>query len=118
MNLNQFIVGFSVVAALAMPVPPAVQEQQQQKKQHTRYKLIDLGTFDGPQSYVGGGGNGTSLVLNNQGMLIGSADTSAPDPYSPFCFNDECFVSHAFQWKNGVMTDLGVLPGGASSAST
>jgi len=118
MNLNQFIVGFSVVAALAMPVPPAAQEQQQQKKQHTRYKLIDLGTFDGPQSYVGGGGNGTSLVLNNQGTLTGSADTSAPDPYSPFCFNDDCFVSHSFQWRNGVMSDLGVLPGGASSAST
>jgi probable HAF family extracellular repeat protein len=120
MNRNQFIVGLSLVAALAMPVPPAAQEQQHQhqKKEHTRYKLIDLGTFGGPQSYVTGDGSGTSLVLNNQGTLTGSADTSTPDPYSPSCFNEDCFVSHAFQWKNSVMSDLGALPGGASSAST
>ncbi len=118
MNLKAFIVGFSLVAALAMPVPPAAQKLQQQKKQHTLYKLIDLDAFDGPQSYVTGDGNGTSRVLNNQGTLTGSADTSKPDPNPNFCFNDDCFVSHAFQWKNGVMADLGVLPGGASSASS
>jgi len=49
--------------------------------------------------------------------MTGSADTPVSDPYPDFCFDDDCFVSHAVQWRNGVRTDLGALPGGASSAS-
>jgi probable HAF family extracellular repeat protein len=41
---------------------------------------------------------------------------SSPDPHAPnFCFDLDCFVAHAFKWKNGVRTDLGLLPGGTSS---
>jgi probable HAF family extracellular repeat protein len=29
----------------------------------------------------------------------------------------DCFVTHAFQFRNGIKTDLGMLPGGASSAA-
>lgn len=43
--------------------------------------------------------------------------TLSKDPFPGFCFNEDCFVSHTFEWKNGVKTDLGALPGGASSAS-
>ena len=39
------------------------------------------------------------------------ADTSTPDP---LCFLD-CYVTHAFQWQNGVTTDRGVLAGGPIS---
>ena len=38
-----------------------------------------------------------------------------PDPFPDFCWAEDCFVTHAFQWKNGATQDLGVLPGGASS---
>jgi uncharacterized membrane protein len=48
---------------------------------------------------------------------VGWADTSTPDPYPAFCFNPDCFVSHAFRWQKGVMTDLEALPGGASSSA-
>jgi hypothetical protein len=41
---------------------------------------------------------------------VGGADTSIPDPYFPNCLID-CFVTHAFDWHNGVLTDLGALPG-------
>ncbi len=102
------ITAMTLFAALATPARLAAQ--------HHHYKLIDLGTFGGPQSYVN-----TFLpqnpVLNNRGTVAGWADTSTPDPFPAFCFNPDCFVSHTFQWQNGVMTDLGVLPGGASSAS-
>src|SRR4029077_15640603 len=39
-----------------------------------------------------------------------------PDPYAPDCFDfGTCFVQHAWKWHDGVLTDLGVLPGGYSS---
>lgn len=104
-------------AALAIPVRIAGQEQGQG---HHHYKLVDLGTFGGPQSSVFLPDDNFAPILNNQGTVVGSADTSTPDPFPSFCFNPiffDCFVSHAFQWQDGVMTDLGALPGGASSAS-
>jgi len=74
--------------------------------QRTRYKLIDLGTFGGPNSYFTFIG---ARSLNNHGMATGGADTAtAVNP--PFCFND-CFLQHTFLLQNGVLTDLGGLPG-------
>ncbi len=106
-----------LLAALATRVGIAAQEQQQeQKKEHTRYKLIDLGTFGGPTSYFSTSGFGTQ-VLSNPAVVTGSADTSAPDPYAPNCFNPDCFLTHAFRWHEGVLADLGALPGTNSSAA-
>jgi probable HAF family extracellular repeat protein len=101
----------ALLFALAMPVGMAAQDNQEQKHQHRKYKLVDLGTFGGPASYFL---IGFADSLNNQGTAAGWADTSTPDPYPAFCFNPDCFVSHAFQGQEGV-TDLGVLPGGSSS---
>jgi probable HAF family extracellular repeat protein len=111
------ITAMTLFAALAIAVRLrlAAQEQpavQGADAQHTRYKLIDLGTFGGPASYFSNGFDG---ILNDQGTAVGWADTSTPDPYPAFCFNPDCFVSHAFQSRNGGLTDLGTLPGGASS---
>jgi probable HAF family extracellular repeat protein len=108
------ITAMTLFAALAMPVWTATQNNSSKdhKSKHHTYKFIDLGTFGGPASYFPNGFDG---FLNNQGTAAGWADTSTTDPYSPFCANADCFVSHAFQSQNGVLTDLGVLPGGASS---
>ncbi len=85
--------------------------------QQPRYKLIDMGTFGGPQSYLNNGNDGqnSATVLNSRGTLAGWADTPTPDPFPSFCFDDDCFVSHAFQWHAGVRTDLGALTDGMSS---
>jgi probable HAF family extracellular repeat protein len=73
---------------------------------HLRYRLIDLGTFGGP--------NSSETVefpyINNRGMVVGFADTDIPDPFNP-----GGFIPHAFRWKHGVLTDLGTLPGGHGS---
>ena len=98
----KFAVG---IVLLAAPVRLAAQ-------QHHHYKLIDLGTLGGPASYFLNGSDG---ILNNQGTAVSWSDTSTPDPFPAFCFNPDCFVSHAFQSRNGVRTDLRTLPGGASS---
>lgn len=94
---------------------------------HHHYKLIDMGTFGGPQSYapVSSPFNSTGLELNNSGVLVGFADTSIPDPIIPLdppgmslCFNFDCDVAYTFQWQSGVMSDLGSLRRGWSSAPT
>jgi probable HAF family extracellular repeat protein len=97
----------AVMTFAAAPAIPSLLLAQQ-----PRYRLIDLGTLGGPQSYVNDGNSGTTSVtiLNNKGKLVGWADTSAQDPFSPaFCFTEDCFVSHGFQWQDGVRTDLGAL---------
>jgi probable HAF family extracellular repeat protein len=112
------IVAATLFAAMAMPVGVLAQGNavQEQSAAHHHYKLVDLGTFGGPLSTVFLAEDNYNPILNNRGTVAGLGDTSAPDPFPAFCFFD-CFVSHAFQWQKGVTTDLGALPGGASSAS-
>jgi probable HAF family extracellular repeat protein len=102
----------TLLAALAMPVGMAAQDNpsQDQKSKHHRYKLIDIGTFGGPNSFVP-----TSFlnelgnrVISNQGTVAGVGDTSMADP---LCFFDDCLYPNAFQWQSGVLTNLGTLPG-------
>jgi len=73
---------------------------------HLRYRLIDLGTLGGPNS-------AETLefpFINNTGMVVGFSDTATPDPFNP-----GGFIPHAFQWQEGILTDLGTLPGGFGS---
>src|SRR5678816_2632513 len=85
-----------IVSSLALPL--ATHADQQQKNEHSRYKLIDLGTFGGPSSGII---SFNEQMINNQGTAIGVADTPVPDPFDPNCFAASCFVQHAFQWKHG-----------------
>jgi probable HAF family extracellular repeat protein len=104
------LVTFNVVVlflVLSLPLQLAAQ--------HTRYKLIDIGTFGGPASYFTDPGiGGVSNVLNNQGMLAGKAELATPDPNNGNC-PPACFITHVFRWDKGVLTDLGILPGGDDS---
>ena len=84
--------------------------------QKPRYRLVDIGTLGGPHSYGEINGNGIPL-LNNSGVLGSFADTAIPDPNAPNCAVPDCFLAHAFQWKDGVITDLGALPGVNFSAA-
>jgi probable HAF family extracellular repeat protein len=109
----KWFTAITFLAALAIPLLVAAQGNPKEKSAgHHHYKLIDMGTFGGPASYFANGFDG---ILNNQGTAVGWADTPMPDPFPAFCFNPDCSVSHAFVWQNGLPTDLGALPGGASS---
>jgi probable HAF family extracellular repeat protein len=96
----------SLLAALAMPVWTEAQDNpsQEHRSRHHQYKLIDLGTFGGPASFV----PGQEVSINSRGTAIMQGDTPAADPFYPNCFQD-CFVNHAGAWHDGVLTDLGVL---------
>jgi len=80
-------------------------------RRHVRYRLVDLGTFGGPNS-----SDFASPIMNNQGGITGGADTADSDPNAPNCYNPDCFVTHAYIWRKSVLTDLGGLPGGFGSA--
>ncbi len=99
---------FAATALIATPSQLAAQDQQHPKK-YPHYKLIDIGTFGGPNDIV----NGPNVpILSRNGTYGGEAELSIPDPYAPnFCQDGDCLVQHAQKWRNGTLTDLGTLPG-------
>jgi hypothetical protein len=106
----------TAIVLVAMAIPVSLAAQQHHSK-HQKYKLIDLGTFGGPVSYIANdpsGGGGASGILSPSGSVVGAADTSIPDPNYPntclVCPLDP-LIFHAFRWQDGVLTDLGALPG-------
>jgi probable HAF family extracellular repeat protein len=112
------LVGVVLFTILGLPVQLAAQEtQDHHQHHHHHYKLVDNGTFGGPQSYVFDGyGFFAPKVLTNHGLLAGAADTSEPDPFPNACFNPDCFVAHAFRTEeDGNLSDLGALPGDGTS---
>jgi len=115
-NFATVLTGVTLFAALAIPAQLIAQEQsglQITQKHHTRYKVVFVGTFGGPNSHFERDGQ---HILNNDGSFIGWADDSLPDPFAPDgCWDGDCFVARAFLWKNGEMADLGSLAPGFSS---
>jgi probable HAF family extracellular repeat protein len=112
------------IAALTVPVFAAAQVQQAAKegKEHHHYKLIDMGTFGGPASFINDGQsfiNGARGV-NERGVTWGGSATSTPAlaTSNPFvCGSIDRpvpFIIHAFRWKNGTVMDLGALPGNSN----
>jgi probable HAF family extracellular repeat protein len=103
------ITAVALVVALAIPVSLAAQEHP---TKHHQYDLIDIGTLGGPNVFFNWSGNPNTLLGSNA-TVTGGADTSIVDP---ICWNNpDCFLMHGFKWQEGVMTDLGALPGGTGN---
>lgn len=101
----------AALIALLLPWQPAAAASAT----HHHYKLVVVEPPGGPNSYV----QGPNLqVLNNRGAFAAFANTAAPNPNAncviPSYFND-CFVEHPVIWQDGLLIDLGVLPGGANA---
>jgi probable HAF family extracellular repeat protein len=105
----------TLFAALALPIVSSAQEAKIQKKEHHHYKLVVVEPLGGPNSYLSGP---NFQILNNRGAFAAIADTSTSNPnancFIPFNLPD-CFVQHSVVLHNGVLTELGVLPGGANA---
>ena len=82
--------------ARLVPTPP----------DYPRYRLVDLGTLGGPNSSQVFPG----VTLNNQGEVIAQASTDTLDPY-PFTIADEFIWHGILSNANGIVRDLGALPG-------
>jgi len=100
----------SVVSLLMLGTVPARATATAQDT--PRYIAIDLGTLGGPDSAPDDPG----VSITESGIVVGSADTTALDPFpgDPGCLSSPCHVNDAFEWRNGVMTDLGALHGYSS----
>ena len=116
------IIALVLFAALAIPAQLAAQDNQRHKHHH--YKLVEhrdvSRSFHLQQAITSNGSAVTEFqqILNNQGTLVGGADTSLVNPYgcfNPFNQSNLCYVQHAFVWQNGKLTDLGTLPEGSAS---
>lgn len=109
------LMGVAALAALAI----TIQASAQDKPHHPQYKLMQAGTFGGPDSLGGLSGPAGSALnfFNSQGATVGTAATNTADPFSPNCFFD-CFVDHALRFENGTLTDLGALPGNSGNNSS
>jgi len=112
-NFSSLIASLALCAALALPLVLSAQEQQEQKKEHHHYKVVDLGTLGGPNSFLNEEGDPVypaAHALNRSGAVAAIGDTSTPDPFNPFCYGSDCDTIHVFSSKNGVQTDMGTLP--------
>ena len=98
-------IDLSISSQLAAQAAQESSEKIRHDRHHISYRLVDLGTFGGPNSAE----TEEFPFINNAGMVVGFADTSIPDP------NPEGFVFHPFRWSGGPLIDLGSLPGGANS---
>jgi probable HAF family extracellular repeat protein len=111
--VSQWVLFSAVAVPLGLAAQAAVGQNAAPQRHH--YKLIDLGTLGGPLSSTS---DPPARGVNNRGAVVGGADTSTPNPNASnpclFC-NPDPFLSHAFQWQRGHLTDLGALPGANSS---
>ena len=108
------VIAMTLFTVLAIPVWAQEQSaKRHEENEHQRYRLVDLGTFGGP----GSGFFESQRLFTRGGILVGSADTNVSDPYAPNCFNPDCLIEHGFEWRNGIMTDLGALLGVNNSAA-
>ena len=110
--MNYFLLIVTIVSTLSMaPILGAQVAPPLRAERHVlRYRLIDLGTLGGPNS-----SEFASPIINKQGAITGASDTADPDPNAPNCYNPDCFVNHSYISRQGVLTDLGGLPGGFGS---
>jgi probable HAF family extracellular repeat protein len=79
---------------------------QRQHAFHWRdgFLMTDIGTLD-----MGGqDGDSAAYAINEAGVIVGESSVRLPGG---------AIESHAFRWENGVMTDLGTLPGGTTSSA-
>jgi probable HAF family extracellular repeat protein len=104
--------GIGLFAGL-MAITITTAQEAKPKAKHHRYKVVDVGTFGGP--------NADTLVpppaaqiLTNNGIFVGTGETKLPDPFPSACFNPDCFLRQPLLWVAGSRVHLPSLRHGYS----
>jgi probable HAF family extracellular repeat protein len=103
-RLRCCLVGFTLANAAVVCPADSTQEWH-------HYRLIDLGTFGGPDSSL----FFVQHTLTEKGLVAGIAETNIPDPFAPNCLSPNCKITSGFVWQNGVRKRLPGLVTGAST---
>jgi len=105
----------TLFVALAIPVRLDAQDNQDHEHRHHHYKLIDMGTFGGPASFINPPFN-VNPELSRRGVTAGGSATAVPTTSTSnffVCGGLDGLVPkvfHAFEWHDGAVLDLGALP--------
>jgi probable HAF family extracellular repeat protein len=106
----------AVALLLASTSPLWITAQDLDQHHHKpRYRLVDVGTLGGPNSFVTPFNNNLNKF---RPLLTNCADTAKLDPDFPDNDNPLLaapYIQHAYHWSSGRLTDLGSLRGGTSS---
>jgi probable HAF family extracellular repeat protein len=104
--------GIALSAGLITITITAAQEATPKAKHH-RYRVVDVGTFGGP--------NADTLVpppaahiLTNSGLFVGTAETKLADPFAPNCVDADCLVQSGLLNVSGFSVNIGTLRHGYS----
>ncbi|HEY7031870.1 MAG TPA: hypothetical protein VH482_11100 [Thermomicrobiales bacterium] len=101
---------FSLLFALIALGPSWAVARQASPAASVRYKVVDLGTL--------GGANSFGYCLNANGHVVGDSEIAVPTGGTPGAASaDAPPPRHAFLWRDGTMIDLGTLGGPSSVAS-
>lgn len=104
----------SFLASVSMPTVAQDSVVQNLSRKHHHYRVIDVGTFGGPSSYME---LPPSRVINNHGTLVGWAETNVDDPFNPDCLAFDCKNQKSFTWHDGRLTQLPSLASEAGSVA-
>lgn len=125
---SRFLVGLSAItclAALTMPIRLAAQDKAEADRKHHHYKLIDVGTLGGPQSFSQeGNAESASAVLweNENGQIVDLNTLVAPGSglalYWARYINDRGEISAYAADSNGNNLDVLLIPCDAAHPST
>lgn len=115
MNFRNWATIALAAAAISIQLFAQDNPSQQHKARHQQYQVYDVGTFGGPDAAFWGG-YPYGKTLNKRGIVVGAASTTTPDPFYPNCAFSDCLVGHPYQYRDGVLTDLGTLGASTNSA--
>jgi probable HAF family extracellular repeat protein len=110
MKLIQIFATSSILLTNLLVFSTSLLAQENAHRHHQRYKLIDIGTFGGPQGFVNPEGNGGPYI-NHFGMIVGNTQTAKllPGNADFFLCAPGPNVNHAFVARADRPVDLGAL---------
>ena len=86
-------IAVSLLVSLQLPAQLSAQRNADENHSHPQYKLVDMGTFGGPNSYF----FSDTVVesVNNQGTVVGGGAPEASTIHNLHCSADEISDSQA-----------------------
>jgi probable HAF family extracellular repeat protein len=116
MGIRNLIYMFTVVFCIFLSPVRIVAQGQMTHFRH--YKLVDIGTFGGPESYIVPFDTlGSPNQISGRGTAVGGSATLIPTTAVSNGFicggvsGAVPFVNHAFEWQSGVIKNLPSLGG-------